>query len=157
MLEFAILGPLEVRADGQPVELPGSASRRVLAALAVGYGEWLSADRLIDEVWGERPPEAARKALQTHIWRLRRALAAAVPDPECVLASGPAGYRLDLTAGQLDAVRFERLVEAARSAHAASEPVEGAGVAGRGAGSMARAAVGRTVAGGRDGGGARAA
>jgi len=45
-----------------------------------------------------------------------------VPDPERVLVGGPAGYRLDVPGGQLDAVRFERLVEAARSAHAASEP-----------------------------------
>lgn len=125
MLEFAILGPLEVRADGQSVELPGSASRRVLAALVVGYGDWMSAGRLIDEVWGELPPASARKALQMHVWRLRRALAVAVADPQRVLASGPAGYRLDVAGGQVDAVRFEQLVKAAGSALASSQPEKG--------------------------------
>ena len=74
MLEFRVLGPLEVCRSGQPVDLPGPASRRVLAALVLRAGTWVSVDRLIDELWGERPPAAARKALQMHVSRLRVAL-----------------------------------------------------------------------------------
>jgi hypothetical protein len=43
MLEFAILGPLELRCDARPLRLPGIASRRVLAALALRAGEWIRA------------------------------------------------------------------------------------------------------------------
>jgi DNA-binding SARP family transcriptional activator len=67
MLEFGILGAIEVRCDGRPLSLPGLASRRVLALLVLRPGGWLTADRLIDELWGERPPDSARKALQMHV------------------------------------------------------------------------------------------
>src|SRR5215207_3774018 len=109
MLEFRLLGPLEVCRDGQPIVLPGAASRQVLVVLALRAGEWVSAARLTDELWAERPPVSARKALQMHISRLRRALADAGPDASRVLVSGAGGYRLAVAAEQIDAARFERL------------------------------------------------
>src|SRR3954467_5476339 len=101
MLGFRVLGPLEVSLSGQPLVLPGQASRRILAALAVRAGTWVSVDRLIDELWGERPPVSARKALQMHVSRLRAALA------EPVIVSGPAGYLLAGEPEAGDAGRFE--------------------------------------------------
>src|SRR4051794_13873189 len=94
MLEIRILGPLQACCNGEPLALPGLASRRVLAALALHPGEWLTSDRLIDELWGERPPPTVRKALQMHVSRLRAALAPGVADPRAVLAGGSGGYRL---------------------------------------------------------------
>lgn len=103
------MGPLEVCSDGRALELPGLASRRVLALLVLRAGGWVTADRLVDELWGGRPPDSARKALQMHVSRLRRVLGAAAS----VLESGAAGYRLQIAAEQVDAKRFERLVEEA--------------------------------------------
>ena len=110
--------------DGEPVELPGAASRRLLVALVLGAGEWVSHDRLIDAVWGERPPASARKALQMHVSRLRAALAPVLADPRAVIASGPAGYRL-LGAG-LDADRFSEQAQAAAAALRAGRADEAA-------------------------------
>ena len=125
MLEFRVLGPLEVCRSGQPVSLPGRASRRVLAALALRAGTWVSVDRLIDELWGERPPTRARNALQTHVWRLRGAFAAGAPDAEQVIRSGSAGYRLEVDTEAVDAARFERLIGDAGGALGRAEPVQG--------------------------------
>jgi hypothetical protein len=54
-VEFRILGPLEVLDDGRPVALPGGRGRALLALLILHAGEVVSADRLIDELWGESP------------------------------------------------------------------------------------------------------
>jgi DNA-binding SARP family transcriptional activator len=118
MLELRILGPLEVCWDGRPLRLPGVASRQVLALLVLRSGTWMTADRLIDELWQNQPPASARKAVQMHVSRLRRALGSRA----FILASGPAGYRLEISPEQVDAVRFERLVKDAENALGGSEP-----------------------------------
>jgi DNA-binding SARP family transcriptional activator len=112
MLEFRVLGPLEVCSGGVPIALPGLASRRVLAALVLRPGTWVSTDRLMDELWGGQPPVSGRKALQMHVLRLRRAFDAAEPGSSRVLASGPAGYRLEVDPEQVDSARFERMAQA---------------------------------------------
>ena len=117
MLELRVLGPLEVWRDGQALALPGAASRRLLAALALRAGRWVSTERLIDEVWGAQPPASARKALQMHVSRLRGALAGDAG----ILLSGPHGYRLALAPEQFDAARFERLSDEGRRALAESD------------------------------------
>ena len=63
-VEFRVLGPLEVVDGGQPVDLPRRKHRALLAALLLHAGEPVSSDRLIEELWGERPPRTARDALQ---------------------------------------------------------------------------------------------
>ena len=74
-MDFRILGPLEVLDDGRTLALAGSKPRALLALLLLHAGETLTSDRLIDELWGERPPAAAAKTLQMQISRLRKALA----------------------------------------------------------------------------------
>jgi DNA-binding SARP family transcriptional activator len=123
MLEVRVLGPLEVSWSGRPVVLPGRASQRVLAALALRAGSWVSVDRLIDELWADRPPEKARKALQMHVSRLRGALAAAAPETKRFIAGGQAGYRLTVDPEAVDAARFERLIQDARAALERDDPV----------------------------------
>jgi DNA-binding SARP family transcriptional activator len=67
MLEFRILGPFTVIADGQPVALGGPKQRALLAALLLHRGKPLSSDRLIDILWGERPPATAQATLRVHV------------------------------------------------------------------------------------------
>ena len=85
--------------------------------------ETLSTDRLIDELWGERPPGSAAKAVHARVARLRRALAgengSATAD---LLVTRERGYELKLDPELLDSHRFERLVAEGRSELAAGRP-----------------------------------
>ena len=74
MLEFRILGPLEVVRDGVVVELGGRKQRAVLAALLVEANQVVSLDRLLDQLWRDEAPATATATLQTYISQLRRAL-----------------------------------------------------------------------------------
>ena len=113
-MEFGILGPLEVRADGHAVPLGGARPRAVFAVLALNANRPVSADRLALALWGEEAPPSAVKTVQVYVARLRKALG----DPE-VLVTTPAGYRLRVRPGELDAERFESLVADGRQALAA--------------------------------------
>ncbi|HTC68519.1 MAG TPA: BTAD domain-containing putative transcriptional regulator, partial [Acidothermaceae bacterium] len=73
-VELGVLGPLRVRQDGAPVAIPGAKPRAVLTMLGLHHGSVVSADTLVELLWGEDPPRTAAKALQTHISSLRRAL-----------------------------------------------------------------------------------
>jgi len=105
-LEFRILGPLEVARDNGPLELPAGKPRALLAVLLLGRGAVVSVDRLVDELWGERPPPTAAKNVQGYVARLRRVLG-----DGALLTQAP-GYALRVEA--LDATRFQALVEEAR-------------------------------------------
>jgi DNA-binding SARP family transcriptional activator len=73
-VELGVLGPLRVLQDGAPVAIPGAKPRAVLTMLGLHHGSVVSADTLVELLWGENPPRTAAKALQTHISSLRRAL-----------------------------------------------------------------------------------
>jgi DNA-binding SARP family transcriptional activator len=95
-------------------------------------GEVVSADRLIDDLWGERAPPGAPKALQAHISRLRKALDTnGLPDADGdpstsssdgVLLTRGHGYLLRVAAGELDLDCFQAVVEEGRQALAAGDP-----------------------------------
>ena len=121
-MEFAILGPLEVRHEGRLVEVGGPRRRAVLAALLLRAGEPLSSDVLIQALWGENAPPTAAKALQVHVSRLRARLGTAATR----LVTTPAGYRLDVAPDELDARRFERLGARARRERADGRLVDAA-------------------------------
>ena len=76
-MDFRVLGPLEVLDEGRVVALGGSRQRVLLVLLLLHVNETLSIDRLVDDLWGERPPAGAGKTLYVQISRLRKALAAA--------------------------------------------------------------------------------
>jgi DNA-binding SARP family transcriptional activator len=120
-VEFRILGPLEVLDDGRPVALPGGRGRALLALLVLHAGEVLSADRLIDELWGENPPPTATTALQGLVSTLRKRLepARAGGEARAVLRTVPPGYVLTIDPARVDSNRFRRLLEEARGAAAA--------------------------------------
>jgi DNA-binding SARP family transcriptional activator len=73
-VEFRVLGDLEAVKDGQALALGPHQQRAVLAILLVSAGEVVSSDRLIEAVWGERPPASAAKTVQVYISRLRKTL-----------------------------------------------------------------------------------
>jgi len=86
-MEFRILGPFEVSDRGRELRL-GAKQRALLAMLLVHANEVVSAERLIDGLWGERPPETAPTALQVHVSQLRKLLGAER------IETRPPGYRL---------------------------------------------------------------
>ena len=104
MLDFRILGPFEVVEGQRAVALGAPKQRALLAILVLRRGEVVSSDRLIDQLWGERPPATAAKTLQGYVSHLRKALG-----NEVLLTRG-GGYVLAAEPGQVDAVRFEVLV-----------------------------------------------
>src|ERR1700744_1851784 len=73
-MELGVLGPLQVRQDGTPVTIPGAKPRAILTMLGLHGGSVVSADALVELLWGDDPPRTADKALQTHISLLRRTL-----------------------------------------------------------------------------------
>ena len=103
-MEFRILGPFEVYADGRAVALGGTRPRALLAVLVLHPNEPVSAERLALALWGVDAPAGAVKTIQVHVSRLRKALR----DPGAVVTTA-AGYRLRLRHGELDAERFEQL------------------------------------------------
>jgi YVTN family beta-propeller protein len=109
-MEFRILGSLEVLLEGRQIPLGGPRQRAVLAILLLHRGEVVSADRVVDELWGERPPDTATKTVQVYVSRLRKALGAGV------LATRGGGYALEVGADDVDAGRFERLAGEGREA-----------------------------------------
>jgi predicted ATPase/DNA-binding SARP family transcriptional activator len=108
-LQFRVLGPLEVRNAGEPCVISSPLQRRLLTALIIGAGTTASTERLIDQLWGEQPPPAARNSLQSHIARLRTLVG------NGTILTRPPGYALDMAEVEIDAVAFERAVQQARS------------------------------------------
>jgi DNA-binding SARP family transcriptional activator len=109
-IEFRILGPLEVVCDGTPVGLGGPLQRALLALLVTRSGTIVPRDRLIDELWGDEPPESALNVLQTYLSHLRKAL------PAGRLVTRAPGYALQVEPDELDLHRFEGLVAEGRRA-----------------------------------------
>jgi DNA-binding SARP family transcriptional activator len=107
MVEFRVLGPLEVIVDGRPAEIPAAKPRALLALLLLGRNRVVSVDRLIDGLWGDEPPATAVKALQVYISQLRKTVGA-----DRLLTKAP-GYSLRVEEGELDLDRFELLVREA--------------------------------------------
>ncbi len=108
-MDWRVLGPIEVWAKGSPVNLGGRQRRLILAILLANAGQTVSTDRVIEEVWGDSPPDSARKTVQAHVAHLRKALNG---DSEFLSPSGD-GYRVSPDAGSVDADRFEAAVVAA--------------------------------------------
>jgi DNA-binding SARP family transcriptional activator len=103
LIEFRILGPLEVVENGRPVMVAAPKVRALLAVLLLHRGEVVSTDRLIDALWGERAPATAAKTVQVYVSNLRKALG------DGLLFTRGRGYVLEADA-RADVDRFEALV-----------------------------------------------
>jgi DNA-binding SARP family transcriptional activator/tetratricopeptide (TPR) repeat protein len=127
-MEFRVLGPLEVRRSDRPLHLGGSKQRGLLALLLLHGGKPLSPERLIDGLWGERPPATAAKALQVYVSQLRKLLepGRAAGSPGRLLISSASGYALRIEDGELDLQRFMDLREQAQQALADGRTAEAA-------------------------------
>jgi DNA-binding SARP family transcriptional activator len=110
MLEFRILGPLEVRDGDRRIHVGGRNRRALLAVLLLHANELVSTERLIDDLYGEQPPKTATQSLHNAVSQLRRLLG------RDLLATHPAGYVLRVDAEAFDLARFETLVVRAREA-----------------------------------------
>ncbi|MFI9529184.1 AfsR/SARP family transcriptional regulator [Micromonospora rosaria] len=108
-MQICVLGPLEVRVAGVPVEVGGARLRRLLILLALEPGRPVPIPRLVDGVWGDDPPTGAVNALQALVSRLRRAV------PGLPVEARPGGYRLALGRDAVDLHRFETAVAAGRA------------------------------------------
>ncbi|HZA26975.1 MAG TPA: BTAD domain-containing putative transcriptional regulator [Actinomycetota bacterium] len=109
-MQFRVLGPLEVSVGGGPIPLGGPKQRAVLAHLLFRANQVVPVETLIDQIWGEEPPERARNVIQTYVSHLRKALGR-----DRIQSHGP-DYRLSLDPSELDATRFEELVRHAKKA-----------------------------------------
>src|SRR3954447_21252408 len=107
-MEFRILGPLEVQANGRTLDLGGPKQRALLALLLLDANRVVARDSLIDALWDESPPETARKALQVHVSQLRKLVGRER------LATCDPGYVLRVDDGELDAGRCARLLDEGR-------------------------------------------
>jgi peptide/nickel transport system substrate-binding protein len=117
-LEFRILGPLEVRVDGEPVRLGGPKQRALLAILLLSSNRVVSRDRLLDELaGGDEQPED--RLLRVQISRLRKLLG---PEGGTRLVARAPGYVLRVEPGELDLEVFERALVEARQRMAEREP-----------------------------------
>ena len=104
---FAVLGPLEVRADAQIVPLGGLKQRVLLAVLIRHANRPVSAHVLVEALWGGSPPRTAADNLRLYVYQLRRVLGADR------IHHRQGGYELLVRPGELDADRFDELSRAA--------------------------------------------
>src|SRR4051812_42582509 len=104
-MEFRILGPLEVVAEGRTLRLGSGRQLALVAVLLLHANQVVSVDRLVDELWGESPPPTAAKIVRNSISVLRRELGDR-------LVTQPPGYLLRVEDGELDSERLELALEA---------------------------------------------
>ncbi|HEX6696691.1 MAG TPA: BTAD domain-containing putative transcriptional regulator [Solirubrobacteraceae bacterium] len=121
-MDFRLLGPLEVFDGARAVVIGGGKRRSLLALLLLHGNEVVSADRLIDELWGEHPPPTAAKGLQVYVSQLRKELQNGSDRDGDVLVTRANGYVLVLGPDDVDVQRFERSLNAGERALAAGEP-----------------------------------
>src|SRR3954468_69028 len=111
-MRVGLLGGLEVLDDeGRDVVVAGPKLRTLLAVLALQPGRVVSAEQLIDALWGEDPPTEVRNGLQGLVSKLRRALGSTD-----IVSMRSAGYALELPANAVDVHRYEQMVSSARAA-----------------------------------------
>src|SRR3954452_11635394 len=127
-MEFRLLGPLEVLSGGRSVLVGGGKRRSLLGVLLVHSNEVVSAERLIDELWGERPPPTAAKSVQVYVSQLRKELQPDTPGANGgLLVTRSNGYQLRVGPDDVDVARFERALADGEQGLRHGEPARAAG------------------------------
>ncbi|GAB2550617.1 AfsR/SARP family transcriptional regulator [Nocardia heshunensis] len=103
--QLAVLGPVELAADGVPIPPMPPKQQAALVMLACARGRTVSVEELVDGIWGADRPSSAVGALRNYAWALRKHLAT---QGAVLLSSEARGYRLD-GALELDVDCIERL------------------------------------------------
>ena len=117
-MDVRILGPFEVREGGRLLALGRGKQTALLARLVLDANRVVPVDVLIDDLWGEDPPETAVKMVQVYVSKLRKLL------PAETLRTRAPGYLLELPPGAVDLERFEALLAEGRSSLAAGRADE---------------------------------
>src|SRR5690349_748427 len=115
-MEFRVLGPLEADDGTAALELGPPRQRALLARLLLDAGRAVPLDRLLDDLWGDDPPESAVKMIQIYVSQLRKVL------PGGMLSTHGRGYQVVLGDAGLDLARFEALRAEGREALARGDP-----------------------------------
>ena len=113
-VEFRILGPVEVVNDGRLVALGSLKQRALLVILLLHVNEVVSRERLIDDLWGEQPPETAAASLHTYVSQLRKLLEGNSGEPKLLITRAP-GYVLKVDPEHVDLRQFELLARRGKS------------------------------------------
>ncbi len=117
-MRIEFLGPLRVIDGDAEIDLGGPRQQRVLAAMLAAAPSALSVDRLIDEVWGEQPPETAAHVIRTYVSALRKVFGDR-------LDSDGQRYRIATNGDSVDAEEFVAAIQEARDI-LASDPARAA-------------------------------
>jgi DNA-binding SARP family transcriptional activator/tetratricopeptide (TPR) repeat protein len=123
---ISVLGPLTISVGEVVLKSRPAGERAVLGVLALGGGNQVPMWSVIDAVWDEEPPSSASRIVQCYVSRLRRVLGP--PGGAPVLVRDGAGYRLDVTAAELDLVAYLGLLTRAHAAQADGDAVTAAGL-----------------------------
>jgi DNA-binding SARP family transcriptional activator/tetratricopeptide (TPR) repeat protein len=114
-LEFCLLGPIAVLSGGEPLPLSRGRQRAVLAVLLLNAGRAVSVGEIAETLWGPAPLPSAPATIRNYVKRLRRVLGDA--DQTRIVTRSP-GYAIRVEPGELDAARFEVLLQDTRDAAA---------------------------------------
>lgn len=101
--------------DALEVSISARRQRAVLACLALHPGEAVSADRLLEDVWGDDLPDTRARAVAFQISKLRDILEPERVGEGTVITTSPAGYVLHVERDCVDVHRFDRLLDEARA------------------------------------------
>lgn len=115
-IAFRVLGTVQVRQDGRWQRAGSPQQQAVLAVLLLRAGRMVTADGLVDAVWGDEPPSSVITVLRTNVWRLRRSFERGGAAGQDLLVSVGDGYRLDVEPGSVDALHAELLAAEAEEA-----------------------------------------
>lgn len=118
-LEFGVLGPLQVLADGRLVQLGRRGMRGLLAMLVVEANRPVSIDQIVDALWTDTPPATARTIVHGYVSRLRKVLEESDPAGSATIRTTPTGYQLTVDPWRLDLHRARQLVASSRGKPAA--------------------------------------
>src|SRR5260370_20071114 len=107
VIDYRLLGPIEVGLNGHALDIGGQKQRALLAILLLSANEPVSRDALVDRLWGEHPPAGAQHTLEVYVSRLRKTLE---PAAGCqVVLTRPGAYILRATGDHIGVRRFQRL------------------------------------------------
>jgi DNA-binding SARP family transcriptional activator/CTP:molybdopterin cytidylyltransferase MocA len=112
-VDARILGLLDLRVDGQSVEIATRRQRALLVLLLLNVGRVVSTERLIDQLWDGTPPPQGAVTLRSYVSNLRQALGATGVLGSALVTRGP-GYLIDLPAESVDAIRLRTLTQTGR-------------------------------------------
>ncbi|MEU8268859.1 BTAD domain-containing putative transcriptional regulator [Sphaerisporangium sp. NPDC049002] len=112
-LHFSVLGPLTATRDGEVLDLGGNRVKAVIATLLIAQGKMVTAERIVEAVWGEQAPNSVMASLYSYITKLRKSLEPDRPSrsPTGILDRQGPGYVLRVRPDSVDAERFAALAE----------------------------------------------